>query len=223
MFTNGWQNLLQTEIEKPYFKQLISHIENEEKNGKIIYPKKEDRFRAFELTPFEKVSVVIIGQDPYHGAGEANGLAFSVNQGIKTPPSLRNIFTEIANDLGAFAPTNNDLSHWAKAGVLLINATLTVEANKAGSHQNLGWERFTDALIGLLSDKKSNLVFLLWGRFAQKKADLIDKTRHLILSSPHPSPLSVHKGFFGQKHFSTTNSYLKEHKKPQIPWQVAIS
>lgn len=222
MLPDSWQQELCGEIDKQYFLDLIDFLEREEKSGKTIYPIRSNWFKAYELTPFNDVKVVIVGQDPYHGEGEAHGLAFSVQKGVKIPPSLRNIFKELSMDTGAFVPKYGDLTSWAKSGVLLINAVLTVEKDRAGSHRNRGWEQFTDSVIATLSAKKEHLVFMLWGSDAQKKLDLIDKSKHLILTSAHPSPLSAHRGFFGQKHFSKANEYLKFHGLSPISWQVAI-
>ena len=190
------------------------------KNYNNIFPPKKQIFRALELTPFENIKVVILGQDPYHGEGEANGLAFSVNKGIKLPPSLRNIYKELESDLGVKPPIQGDLTSWAKQGVLLLNSVLTVEKDKPGSHRNIGWEEYTDSIIKEISDKKENIVFILWGKYAQSKKDLIDERKHLVISSPHPSPFSARKGFFGSKPFSTTNTYLKSKGKKEIDWRV---
>ena len=190
------------------------------KNYNNIFPPKKQIFRALELTPFENIKVVILGQDPYHGEGEANGLAFSVNKGIKLPPSLRNIYKELESDLGVKPPIQGDLTSWAKQGVLLLNSVLTVEKDKPGSHRNIGWEEYTDTIIKEISDKKENIVFILWGKYAQSKKDLIDERKHLVISSPHPSPFSARKGFFGSKPFSTTNTYLKSKGKKEIDWRV---
>jgi len=187
--------------------------------ARTIYPPEADIFRALSLTSFEDVRVVIVGQDPYHGEGEAHGLCFSVHDGAKTLPSLRNIFKEIASEYGN-APQSTDLTSWAKQGVLLLNATLTVEKDCAGSHQGKGWETFTDAILKKISDEKEHVVFLLWGNYARKKADLIDHGKHLVLESAHPSPLSAHRGFFGNKHFKLTNEYLTAHKKQPINWHT---
>jgi uracil-DNA glycosylase len=190
-----------------------------EKNN--IYPTKSDVFRALELTPFEKIKVVILGQDPYHGEGEANGLAFSVNKGIKLPPSLRNIYRELEEDMGIVSPKHGDLTKWAEEGVLLLNSVLTVEKDKPASHRNIGWEEYTDNIIKEISEKKKNIVFILWGKYAQSKIPLIDQTKHLVIASPHPSPFSARKGFFGSKPFSTTNRYLKENSIEPIDWSIS--
>ncbi len=213
----SWKEILKEEFEKPYFSGLIEFVRNEYKTKKIFPPPK-DIFKAFDLCTFDNVKVVILGQDPYHGSGQAHGLCFSVNPDIKTPPSLVNIYKEIHEDLGKPIPDNGHLERWAKQGVLLLNATLTVVAHRAGSHQKKGWEEFTDSVIRLVSDKKEHVVFLLWGSFAQSKSDLIDQSKHLILKAPHPSPLSVYRGFFGCKHFSKTNEYLKSVGLDEIKW-----
>ncbi len=185
-----------------------------------IYPPKELIFRALELTPFENIKVVILGQDPYHGEGEANGLAFSVNKGVKLPPSLRNIYEELKSDMGIKIPNHGDLTSWAKQGVLLLNSVLTVEKDKPASHRNIGWEEYTDSIIKKISDKKENIVFILWGKYAQSKKAFIDERKHLVISSPHPSPFSANKGFFGSKPFSKTNTYLKSKGKKEIDWRI---
>lgn len=215
----SWQAILETEFKKQYFIDLSKAIEQEYQEG-VCFPPKELLFEAFHKCSFEDVKVVIIGQDPYHGFGEANGLCFSVNDGIKIPPSLRNIFREINEDLDSiFIPTSGNLQRWASQGVLLLNATLSVKENQAGSHQKLGWETFTDEVIKSITEKKEHLVFLLWGNFATKKGKNIDRTKHLVLESGHPSPLSANQGkWFGNKHFSKTNSYLKSLGKTEIDW-----
>ncbi|HSI89855.1 MAG TPA: uracil-DNA glycosylase [Adhaeribacter sp.] len=213
----SWQKALHDEFEKEYFKDLIAFIKAEYATHSI-YPAANQLFHAFEKCPFDAVKVVILGQDPYHGAGQANGLAFSVNEGVRTPPSLRNIFKEIRSDLGKEIPANGNLERWAGQGVLLLNATLTVRANTAGSHQKKGWETFTDAVIRKISEEKENVVFMLWGAYAQKKGMIIDETRHLVLKAAHPSPFAADKGFFGSRHFSKANAYLKTHGKKEIDW-----
>lgn len=213
----SWKEQLATEFSKDYFRQLTAFVRQEYKSN-TIYPPGKLIFNAFQLCPFEQVKVVILGQDPYHGPEQAHGLCFSVNDGIPFPPSLRNIFQEINNDIGISIPTTGNLTHWAKQGVLLLNATLTVRANEAGSHQRKGWEEFTDAAIQALALQKEHLVFILWGSYAQKKGAFIDPNKHLILRSVHPSPLSAHRGFFGNKHFSQTNSYLRAHGLKEIVW-----
>lgn len=212
-----WKSRLSQEFEKPYFEQLTSFVRNEYSKYRI-YPPGKDIFRAFDRCPVEKVKVVIIGQDPYHGPDQANGLCFSVNEGIQMPPSLVNIFKEIKNDLGKEIPPNGSLDRWADQGVLLLNATLTVRANQAGSHQNKGWEYFTDAAIKILAEEHESLVFMLWGSYAQKKGEFIDTSRHCVLRSVHPSPLSASRGFFGSRHFSKANAYLRSKGKKEIEW-----
>ena len=213
----SWSNVLGEEFEKPYFQQLIEFVK-QEYASKTIYPKGKDIFRAFDACPFEEVKVVILGQDPYHGPGQANGLCFSVHEGITFPPSLVNIFKEIKNDLGKDIPPNGSLERWAKQGVLLLNATLTVRAHQAGSHQNKGWETFTDAVVKALASQKKELVYMLWGSYAQKKAAIVNPNENLILKSPHPSPLSAHRGFLGCGHFSKANQYLRGNGLPEINW-----
>lgn len=214
----SWKKVLEKEFSEKYFQDLVKFVK-QEYNNSTIYPPAKFIFNAFELTPFDKVKVVILGQDPYHGPNQANGLAFSVNNGIKLPPSLVNIYKEIENDLGIKTINKGGcLDGWAKQGVLLLNATLTVRANQAGSHQNKGWEEFTDSVIKLLSDKKENLVFILWGNYAQKKGVVIDENKHLVIKSAHPSPLSAYNGFFGSKPFSQTNSYLIFSNQEPINW-----
>jgi uracil-DNA glycosylase len=215
---SSWKKMLEDEFGKEYFKSLSQFVKAEYQHA-LVYPAPKNIFRAFELCPFDKVEVVILGQDPYHGPGQANGLCFAVNEGVPLPPSLKNIFKEIEDDLGkSLAHTSGDLERWATQGVLLLNATLTVRAHTAGSHQKKGWEEFTDAVIKTLSDKKENLVFILWGNYARSKGSLVDWGRHEIIESAHPSPLSAHNGFFGSKPFSRTNEYLKEHDKKPIDW-----
>lgn len=216
---SSWQNALTKELEKPYFLQLMEYVDDEyEKN--ICFPPKELIFNAFNLCSFNDLKVVIIGQDPYHGTGEANGLCFSVNDNVKIPPSLRNIFAEINSDLERIMlPTSGNLEHWAKQGVLLLNATLTVRKDEANSHKHLDWQKFTDAVIQTISNEKEHVVFLLWGGFAQKKIKFIDESKHCVLQSGHPSPLSANRGFwFGNKHFSKTNNYLISNNLNVINW-----
>lgn len=215
--SNDWLAALQDEFKKPYYKQLFQTV-TEEYKTKLIFPPADDIFNAFHLTPLSQVKVVILGQDPYHGPGQAHGLCFSVNDGIPFPPSLRNIFKEINNDLGTQIPDSGNLTRWAVQGVLLLNATLTVREHCAGSHQRQGWETFTDAVIKTISDNCENVVFILWGSYAQSKSALIDASRHLVLKSVHPSPLSAHAGFFGNHHFSRANDYLQTHGKLPISW-----
>ena len=213
----GWKQALAPEFEKPYFKELTDFV-RQEYHTTTVYPPGKLIFNAFDLCPFDKVKVVIIGQDPYHGPGQAHGLCFSVNDGVPFPPSLQNIFKEIHDDLGTPVPASGNLTRWAQQGVLLLNATLTVRAHQAGSHQGKGWETFTDAAIRVLADSREHLVFILWGSYAQKKGAFIDRQKHLVLTSVHPSPLSAYHGFFGNKHFSRTNAYLVEHGKAPIQW-----
>ncbi len=217
--STSWKSILDKEIEKEYFKQLISKVDIEYKTS-ICYPPKELIFSAFNYCNFEDVKIVIIGQDPYHGDKEANGLCFSVNDGVKIPPSLRNIFREINEDLErVFFPLSGNLENWAKQGVLLLNATLTVEKNKPGSHQRMGWETFTDSVVKIVSEQKEQVVFLLWGAFAIKKGMNIDTSKHLVLTSGHPSPLSANQGkWFGNKHFSKSNEFLLSINKKPIEW-----
>lgn len=216
---NSWGKFLDEIWASPKLRDLQRFLEKEIQN-KSVYPSAASVFRALELTPLEKVRVVILGQDPYHGEGQAQGLAFSVPKGVKLPPSLRNIFKELSEDLGCAIPTSGDLQSWAEKGVLLLNTSLTVEAGKAGSHQGRGWEEFTDFILSSLSEKKENVVFILWGAPAQKKKKLIDGSRHLILEAPHPSPLSSYRGFFGSRPFSKTNAYLREKNLPEIDWSL---
>ena len=216
----SWKQLLLQEFESDYFANLKDFL-IEDKKKYIIYPPGKQIFSAFNLTPFHKVKVVILGQDPYHGEGQAHGLCFSVQNGVKPPPSLLNIYKEIEEDLGIkMNSSKGNLEHWAKQGLLLLNATLTVRANIAGSHQNKGWENFTDYVIKALSEQQKGLVFILWGNFAQAKATLIDTSKHFILKSVHPSPLSVYRGFFGCRHFSKTNEILKSIGKDEIDWRI---
>ena len=212
-----WKQQLQQEFTKPYFQSLRDFVRQEYSSHRVFPPAKLI-FSAFDQCSFSKVKVVILGQDPYHGPGQANGLCFSVNPQIAQPPSLVNIFKELAEDLGKPKPSDGDLQSWAQQGVLLLNATLTVRAHQAGSHQGRGWEQFTDAAIAQLSAHRQHLVFLLWGSYAQKKGQVIDQNRHLVLKSPHPSPLSAHRGFFGNKHFSKANQYLESHGLAPIEW-----
>ena len=214
---DSWKQILSNEWHKDYFIRLTEFVRNEYATGQVFPPGKEI-FAAFDATPFEDVKVVIIGQDPYHDVNQANGLCFSVHDGIPFPPSLLNIFKEIQDDLGTPIPQSGDLSRWAKQGVLLLNSTLTVRAHSAGSHQNRGWEQFTDEVIFQLAQQKENLVFILWGSYAIKKGAFINRMKHLVLTSPHPSPLSAYRGFFGNKHFSQANKYLIKHGKTPITW-----
>ncbi len=216
----SWRDVLQSEKQKPYFETLIRFVEGERAAGKVIYPKNSDVFNALSLTPFSKVKVVILGQDPYHGPHQAHGLCFSVRPPTPPPPSLRNIFQELEADVGISKPTHGDLQSWAEQGVLLLNAVLTVEAEKAGSHANKGWETFTDRIIRELNDRREHLVFLLWGAYAQKKACFVDRARHLVLEAPHPSPLSAHRGFLGCRHFSKANNYLQSYGISPVEWAL---
>lgn len=213
----SWGVMLAEEFGKTYFEDMTQFVKKEYQEG-TVYPSPKFIFRAFELTPFDTVKVVILGQDPYHGAGQANGLSFAVNDGVTLPPSLKNIFKEIEDDIGTAPNRSGDLSRWATQGVLLLNATLTVRASSPGSHQNQGWEQFTDAVIRALSEKRENLVFILWGNYARQKGAHIDRTKHLVIESPHPSPFSAYNGFFGSKPFSKTNAYLLSHNQNPINW-----
>jgi uracil-DNA glycosylase len=213
----SWKEALSEEFNAPYFSELKKFLVEEKKKHQV-YPPGPMIFNAFNHTPLEKVKVVLLGQDPYHGPKQAQGLCFSVPDGIPQPPSLQNIFKEIADDTGTPPPHSGDLTRWARQGVLLLNATLTVRARTPGSHQGKGWEQFTDAAIKVISNKRDNIVFLLWGRYAQNKAALIDPSKHLVLKAAHPSPFSAHNGFFGCKHFSKTNKWLKNHGLKEIEW-----
>lgn len=213
----AWKNLLQTEFDQPYFESLAAFVKSEYARG-TVFPKPKDIFAAFDACPPSSIKIVILGQDPYHGQAQAHGLCFSVPDGVAPPPSLLNIFAEIKADLGKPQPPNGNLTRWAEQGVFLLNATLTVRADQAGSHQNRGWETFTDRVIQILAQERENLVFLLWGAYAGRKAELIPPARHLILKAPHPSPLSAHRGFFGCRHFSQANAYLKTHGQSEIDW-----
>ena len=213
----SWKQRLANEFRKEYFVKLVQFVK-EEYGKHTVYPTGKNIFNAFDRCPFDNVKVVIIGQDPYHGPGQAHGLCFSVLDGVAFPPSLVNIFKEIYDDLGSSLPKTGNLTRWADQGVLLLNATLTVRAHQAGSHQNKGWEEFTDAAIGRLASERDQVVYLLWGSYAQKKCEVIDRTKNLILEAPHPSPLSATRGFFGCRHFSITNEYLKEKGKEPVTW-----
>ncbi|MBL4663542.1 MAG: uracil-DNA glycosylase [Flavobacteriaceae bacterium] len=214
----SWHHQLASEFDKSYFKNLIEFVKSEYKNH-TCYPQPSRLFTAFEHTPFQDVQVVIIGQDPYHGPGQANGLCFSVADGVATPPSLQNMYKEIKDDLGIDIPKSGNLERWANQGVLLLNATLSVRAHEAGSHQKKGWELFTDAVIAKISEEREGIIFLLWGGYAKKKGAKIDTTKHLVLTSGHPSPLSANRGYwFGNKHFSKTNNYLLQNKRNTINW-----
>ena len=216
----GWKKVLNPEFTKPYFLQIVHFLKTEKNLGKVIYPPGSQIFRAFEMSSFEKTKLVILGQDPYHGPGQANGLSFSVSDGIRPPPSLQNIYKELHTDIGMAIPQTGNLSPWAGQGVLLLNAYLTVLANSPASHSQAGWGEFTDMVIQKLSDLKNNLVFLLWGKFAHEKQSLIDETRHLVLKAAHPSPFSVEKGFYGCRHFSKANQYLMKHGMDPIDWKL---
>lgn len=213
----SWQNVLQDEFEKPYFKKLTAFVKDEYNSGKV-YPAGSQIFNAFNKCPFDAVKVVILGQDPYHGPNQANGLAFSVSDQVRTPPSLLNIFKEIKNDLGKDIPATGNLERWAEQGVLLLNATLTVRAGNAGSHQKKGWEEFTDAVTQKVNDLKEHVVFMLWGAYAQKKGAFIDEHKHLVLKAAHPSPFAADRGFFGTRHFSKANEYLISKGKEPVGW-----
>jgi len=216
----SWKEELKEEFKKPYFGEIVQFLKAGKKAGKTIYPPGPLIFNAFTFTPFNKVKVVILGQDPYHNPGQAHGLSFSVPANVPPPPSLVNIFKEMHADIGADIPKHGNLEKWAKQGVLLLNAALTVEANKPMSHSNIGWHHFTDDVIRIISERKDKVVFILWGKFAQGKEHLIDKNKHLVLKSAHPSPLSAHNGFFGSHHFSKTNKWLQEHNIKPIDWSL---
>lgn len=218
--SESWQAEIGQEFSKPYMQDLKSFLNEEKRAGKVLYPPGPEIFQAFNLTNFENVKVVILGQDPYHGPGQAHGLCFSVRPEVKIPPSLVNIYKELVSDVGITKPSHGNLESWAEQGVLLLNAVLTVEQANAGAHQGRGWEMFTDAAVSALNAARENLVFLLWGSYAQKKGQMIDRDRHLVLSAPHPSPLSAHRGFLGCRHFSKTNAYLVSHDKDPVNWQV---
>ncbi len=219
MIKNNWQVELKEEMEKEYFKKLMEFIQ-EEYNNKRIYPPKEEIFNAYNYLDFDKIKVVILGQDPYHGKGQGHGLAFSVKEGVKVPPSLKNIYKELKNEYSYSIPSTGNLLSWIEEGVFLLNTVLTVEENKAHSHKNKGWEKFTDKTIELLSEKRENIVFILWGNAAIKKEKLIDSKKHLVLKGVHPSPLSANRGFFGNNHFITCNEYLKKHGLKEINWEI---
>jgi uracil-DNA glycosylase len=214
---NSWKEALSDEFSRDYFEKLTAFVKGEYTNG-TVYPAPKNIFRAFGLCPFDQVKVVILGQDPYHGPGQANGLCFAVGEGVPLPPSLQNIFKELESDIGPLANRSGDLERWAKQGVLLLNATLTVRSKTPGSHQGKGWEEFTDAVIKTLSDKKEGLVFILWGNYAKAKGAHIDRAKHCVIESPHPSPFSAYSGFFGSKPFSKTNNYLVETGQKPIDW-----
>ena len=218
----SWLNLLKPQFEQEYMLSLRKFLMTRKQHRAVIYPPGPQIFNALNSTPFDQVRVVILGQDPYHGPGQAHGLCFSVMPGVKTPPSLANIYREIQSDLGIDMPHHGYLQSWAEQGVLLLNAVLTVERGQAGSHQGKGWETFTDEVVRLLNDKTQGLVFMLWGSYAMKKGSMIDRKRHLVLTAPHPSPLSAHRGFLGCKHFSAANDYLEKQQKQPIDWSVNV-
>ncbi|MFK0329571.1 uracil-DNA glycosylase [Rhizobium sp. NPDC090275] len=217
---DSWKSALSTEFEQPYMQSLKNFLIERKQMGKRIFPKGSEYFRALDLTPLDDVKVVILGQDPYHGAGQAHGLCFSVQPGIRIPPSLVNIYKELQADLGIVPARHGFLEHWARQGVLLLNSVLTVEEAQAASHQGKGWETFTDAVIRKVNDECDAVVFILWGAYAQRKAAFVDTSRHLVLKSPHPSPLSAHNGFFGCHHFSKANAFLEKHGRSPIDWQL---
>ena len=219
MITNDWIEVVRPELKKPYYSDLYGFI-RQEYSTHVVYPPADDIFNAFHLTPLSKVKVVIIGQDPYHNAGQAHGLCFSVQPGIEAPPSLVNIYKELQDDLGCYIPNNGYLVKWAEQGVLLLNTVLTVRAHQANSHQGKGWEQFTDAVIRAVNEKDEPVVFLLWGRPAQMKKNMLNNPKHLILEAPHPSPLSAYRGFFGCRHFSRANEFLVQHGMAPIDWQI---
>ena len=216
----SWKNVLKNEFNKPYFLQVVTHLKTERAIGTLIYPPGPLIFNAFDKTPFDRLKVVILGQDPYHGAGQAMGLSFSVPDGVPPPPSLVNIYKELHHDIGMPIPTTGNLTKWAEQGVLLLNAILTVRANDPASHSKIGWMEFTDAVIRKISEEKKGVVFLLWGRFAQEKQVLIDETKHFVLKAAHPSPFSANNGFFGSKHFSRTNELLMKQGLDPIDWII---
>lgn len=217
---DSWKRRLLSQFQQPYMQQLRQFLQQQKELGKIIFPKGNEYFNAFNLTPFEQVKVVILGQDPYHGPNQAHGLCFSVQPGVALPPSLLNIFKELQRDLHIPMPNHGNLTHWAEQGVLLLNAVLTVEQGKAAAHQGKGWEQFTDAVIRELNDHREGIVFMLWGSYAQKKGQFIDRKKHCVLQAPHPSPLSAHRGFLGCGHFSKANEYLKQRGLEPIDWVV---
>ena len=217
----SWRGRLQEEFESPYMSTLREFLREQQALGKTIFPPGPEIFAALNATPFDKVKVVILGQDPYHGPGQAHGLCFSVRRGVRVPPSLKNIYKELSADVGFMPPEHGCLEEWAKQGVLLLNAVLTVEASLAASHQGKGWEKFTDSIIHQLNENAAGIVFLLWGSYAQKKGAMIDRQKHLVLQSVHPSPLSASRGFFGNHHFSKSNEYLREQNKTAIDWQLS--
>ncbi|MFK7731527.1 MAG: uracil-DNA glycosylase [Pseudomonadales bacterium] len=217
----GWLHHLEPEFDKDYMRALRTFLRSEKDKQRIIYPKGSEFFNAFNSTPFDQVKVVVLGQDPYHGAGQAHGLCFSVQHGVRPPPSLLNIYKELHSDLGVAIPKHGYLQSWADQGVLLLNSVLSVQQAQAASHQGKGWEEFTDMAIASLNQYRENLVFLLWGSYAQRKGQFIDQQKHLVLKAPHPSPLAAHRGFFGCKHFSQTNAYLSDHGLQPIDWTLS--
>ncbi|MGQ2967780.1 MAG: uracil-DNA glycosylase [Allorhizobium sp.] len=217
---DSWKAVLGAEFSRPYMGELKAFLQREKADGKQIFPKGSEYFRALDLTPLDEVKVVILGQDPYHGAGHAHGLCFSVQPGVRIPPSLVNIYKEMQTDLGIPPARHGFLEHWARQGVLLLNSVLTVEEARAASHQGQGWEQFTDAVIRAVNEECEHVVFMLWGSYAQKKAAFVDRSRHLLLKAPHPSPLSAHNGFFGSRHFSQANEYLVSQGRNAIDWQL---
>ncbi|WP_379161732.1 uracil-DNA glycosylase [Paenibacillus sp. sgz5001063] len=219
MFGNDWDEILQDEIQKPYFQEL-RHTLAQEYKVETVYPPQDELFSALKLTPYSRTRVVILGQDPYHGAGQAHGLSFSVKPGVRIPPSLRNIYTELHNDMGVPVPNHGSLLHWAEAGVLMLNAVLTVREGEPNSHKGLGWETFTDAIMKKLNERKEPMVFILWGSYAQQKGTHIDPGRHLVIKSPHPSPFSAHRGFLGSHPFSQANQYLESKGLQGIDWSI---
>ncbi|THF53608.1 uracil-DNA glycosylase [Allorhizobium terrae] len=219
----SWKAVVGGEFDQPYMQSLKAFLLDQKQAGKHIFPKGSQYFRALDLTPIDQVRVVILGQDPYHGAGQAHGLCFSVQPGVRIPPSLVNIYKEMESDLGIPRANHGFLEHWARQGVLLLNSVLTVEEGRAGAHQGKGWERFTDRIIHAVAEEREHVVFILWGAYAQKKAAFVDQSRHLVLKSVHPSPLSAHNGFFGSKPFSKTNAYLQSHGLEPIDWQLPIT
>ncbi|HEY1114382.1 MAG TPA: uracil-DNA glycosylase [Chitinophagaceae bacterium] len=216
----SWKEVLADEFKKPYFKNIVEHLKTEKEQGKVIYPPGPQIFHAFEATPFEEVKVVLLGQDPYHGPGQAHGLSFSVQKGVPPPPSLINIFKELHDDTGVPIPNHGHLEKWARQGVMLLNASLTVRAGEPMSHSKIGWHKFTDCVISTVSEKHEHIVFLLWGKFAQQKEELINTKKHLVLKSAHPSPLSANNGFFGSRPFSKINTYLMKNGKDPIDWAL---
>ena len=217
----SWRKRLQVDFDAEYMLELRDFLREQKLLGKTVYPSKDEIFAALNATPFDAVKIVILGQDPYHGPGQAHGLCFSVRQNVPIPPSLRNIYKELAADINFLPPKHGCLNEWAQQGVLLLNSVLTVEGNLAASHKDIGWEKFTDSIVSHLNDKAENIVFILWGNYAQKKGAMIDRARHLVLESPHPSPLSASRGFYGNHHFSKSNEYLRAHDVAAIDWQLS--